>query len=90
LSAAPSATGGLPARVREVKIAETMRPDFGTGRECQGLWEPEKKRIIIKRSELGNITSFAGTLLHEITHSNSGLCFAKTSYSYKMNDLAQS
>jgi hypothetical protein len=37
----------------------TMWPDFGNGRECQGLWEPEKKRIIIKRSELGNITSFA-------------------------------
>jgi len=64
--------GGLPVQVREVKISETMRPDFGTGRECQGLWEPEKKRIIIKRSELGNITSFAGTLLHEITHANSG------------------
>jgi hypothetical protein len=28
--------GGLPAPVREVKISETMRPDFGTGRECRG------------------------------------------------------
>jgi hypothetical protein len=64
--------GGLPAQVREVKISETMRPDFGTGRECQGLWEAEKRRIIIKRSELATINSFAGTLLHEITHANSG------------------
>jgi hypothetical protein len=64
--------GGLPAQVREVKISETMRPDFGTGRECQGLWEPEKKRIIIKRSELAGIKSFAGTFLHEITHATSG------------------
>jgi hypothetical protein len=64
--------GGLPAQVREIKISETMRPDIGTGRECQGLWEPEKKRIIIKRSELAGIKSFAGTLLHEITHATSG------------------
>lgn len=64
--------GGLPARVREVKISETMRPDLGTGRECQGLWEPEKKRIIVKRSELTSIESFAGTLLHEVTHAKSG------------------
>jgi hypothetical protein len=64
--------GGLPAQIREVKISETMRPDFGTGRECQGLWEPEKKRIIIKRSELASIKSFAGTFLHEVTHVTSG------------------
>jgi len=64
--------GGLPAQVREVRISETMRPDFGSGGECQGLWEPDKKRIIVKRSELATLTSFAGTLLHEITHANSG------------------
>ena len=64
--------GGLPAVVREVRVFETMRPDFGTGGECQGLWEPDKKRIIVKRSELASLTSFAGTLLHEITHASSG------------------
>jgi hypothetical protein len=64
--------GDLPPKVREVRISETMRPDFGTGRDCQGLWEPEKKRIIIKRSELASVTSFAGTLLHEIAHAKSG------------------
>jgi hypothetical protein len=63
--------GGLPDQTREIKISETMRPDFGTGRECQGLWKAEKKRIVIKRSELASIESFAGTLLHEITHANS-------------------
>jgi len=64
--------GGLPDQVREVKISDTMRPELGTGRECRGLWEPEKRRIIIKRSELATVSSFAGTLLHEITHANSG------------------
>ena len=64
--------GGPPTRVKEVKISETMRPEFDTGRECQGLWEPDKRRIIIKRSELVKMQSFAGTLLHEITHAESG------------------
>ena len=64
--------GGLPAQVREVRISETMRPELGTGGECLGLWEPEKKRIIIKRTELTSITSFGGTFLHEITHARSG------------------
>ncbi len=50
--------GGLPTVVREVRVSETMRPDFGTGGECQGLWEPDKKRIIVKRSELATLTSF--------------------------------
>jgi len=35
--------GGLPAVVREVRVSETMRPDFGASGECQGLWEPDKK-----------------------------------------------
>jgi hypothetical protein len=64
--------GGLPSQVREVRISETMRPDLGTGGECLGLWEPDKKRIIIKRTELTSTRSFAGTLLHEITHAKSG------------------
>ena len=49
-----------------------MRPEFGTGRECRGLWEPDKRRIVIKRTELAKLASFAGTLLHEITHAKTG------------------
>jgi len=64
--------GGLPTQVREVRISETMRPEFGTGRECQGLWEADKRRIVIKRTELAKLTSFAGTLLHEVTHAKTG------------------
>src|SRR5581483_11636512 len=64
--------GGLPTQVRVVRISETMRPEFGTGRECQGLWEADKRRIVIKRTELAKLTSFAGTLLHEVTHAKTG------------------
>lgn len=64
--------GGLPRSVREIRISQTMRPEFFSNRDMQGLWESAKGRIIIKRSELGSLEAFAGTLLHEITHATTG------------------
>jgi len=64
--------GGLPREVKEIRISETMRPDFASNCDAAGLWEPQKRRIIIKRSQLRSLEGFAGTLLHEITHARSG------------------
>lgn len=64
--------GGLPREVKEIRISETMRPDFASNCDASGLWEPHKRRIIIKRSQLRSLEGFAGTLLHEITHARSG------------------
>jgi hypothetical protein len=64
--------GGFPREVKEVKISETMRPDFASACDAAGLWEPGNRRIIIKRSELRSLEAFAGTLLHEITHAGTG------------------
>ena len=64
--------GGLPKVVREVKISETMRPEVGAVHSAVGLWEADKHRIIIKRSQLQSIQTFAGTLLHEMTHARTG------------------
>lgn len=64
--------GGLPREVKEIKISETMRPDFALRCDPNGLWEPSNHRIIIKRSELRILEAFAGTLLHEITHAATG------------------
>jgi hypothetical protein len=64
--------GGLPARVQEVTVSETMRPDFLTGSETQGLWDPASGNIIIKRSQLETLSKFAGTLLHEVAHARTG------------------
>jgi hypothetical protein len=64
--------GGRPERVSEVAISETMRiADAGYG-ETAGLWEPKERRIVIKRSELRSLASYAGTLLHEVAHAVSG------------------
>ena len=64
--------GGLPREVKEIKISETMRPDFASRCDAVGLWEPSNHRIIIKRSQLRVLEAFAGTLLHEITHVATG------------------
>ncbi|HEU5406495.1 MAG TPA: ATP-binding protein, partial [Nitrospira sp.] len=59
--------GGLPQQVKQIKISETMRPEFVSACDALGLWEPANRWIIIKRSELRSVEAFAGTLLHEIT-----------------------
>jgi hypothetical protein len=65
--------GGLPRTVKQIRISETMRPDFGSAYQPVGLWEPDRRRIIIKRSELRSAAAFAGALLHEMTHASTGL-----------------
>ncbi|MEW5972086.1 MAG: ATP-binding protein, partial [Pseudomonadota bacterium] len=64
--------GGKPKAVRAVKISETMRKEFYTNHETQGIWEPSTGSIIIKRSQLSNLANYAGTLLHEAIHAKSG------------------
>jgi hypothetical protein len=67
-----SFVGGLPNEVRDVRISVTMRPDFLTTNEAEGLWDPASSSIVIKRSQLKTLPAFAGTLLHEIAHARSG------------------
>lgn len=64
--------GGLSKNVREIRISETMRPDFLTANEAVGLWDPSSSSIIIKRTQLATLAAFAGTLLHEMAHASSG------------------
>ncbi len=64
--------GGFPREVKETRISETMRPDFASKSDAVGLWEPSKRRIVVKRSQLRSLELFAGTLLHEITHAVTG------------------
>ncbi|MGH2506937.1 MAG: ATP-binding protein [Terriglobia bacterium] len=64
--------GGLSPSVKEIAISRTMRPNLTTRAEALGVWEAENGRIIIKRSELRSLQSFAGTLLHELVHARTG------------------
>jgi len=58
-------------RVREVLVSRTMRIG-ALDNEAVGVWEPETRRIIIKRDQLERAERFLGTLLHEVAHAFSG------------------
>jgi hypothetical protein len=64
--------GGLPGNVQRVLISQELCPDLLNGTQTFGLWDANGSRIIIRRSQLNSLSSFAGTLLHEITHARSG------------------
>ena len=63
-----SLIGGKPKKIRQVKISETMRREFGSWGETTGVWDPITGTIIIRRSELESVERYAGTLLHEVAH----------------------
>lgn len=62
---------GLPNNVKDIKISETIyQSEFFS--ETVGLWDAAEGLVIIKRSQLKNLFSFAGTLIHECIHAKSG------------------
>jgi len=77
--------GGLPSKVRSVKISETMRPETGSFSEACGLWTGTE--IIIKRSELASVESYASTLLHEIAHARSGETDVTIGFEHELTSL---
>jgi hypothetical protein len=79
--------GGLPKIVQEIKISETMRPDFISGNDAEGLWDPASSSIIILRSQLKSLSSFAGTLLHEIGHAKSGYDDVTRDFENELTDM---
>lgn len=58
-------------KVSSVLISETMRVDR-SGYEFAGLWRSADRSIVIKRDQLRDLPSFAGTLLHELAHAATG------------------
>lgn len=64
--------GGFPKAVKTIKVSETMRPDFEGWDHIEGLWDPASGAIIVRRDQVRNLRTFAGTLLHEIAHARSG------------------
>jgi hypothetical protein len=64
--------GGRPSNVRHILISETMRIGAGGYAEAAGVWEPKENRIVVKRDQLASLEVYAGTLLHEVAHAESG------------------
>lgn len=55
--------------VPPIRISETMRVGFDS---TDGVWDASLQSIVIKRSKLGSLAGYAGTLLHEAAHATTG------------------
>lgn len=64
--------GGRPPSVQDILISKTMRLGAAGYAEAAGVWEASERRIVIKRDQLRSLASYAGTLLHEVAHAESG------------------
>jgi hypothetical protein len=60
--------GGRPKRVKDIRVSETMRLQEGRHFEAVGVWEEDDGLIVLHRSQLASLETFAGTLLHETAH----------------------
>jgi hypothetical protein len=79
--------GGKPSKIKKILISETMRLETQGYDEASGVWEEEEKRIIIKRTQLKNLVSFAGTLLHETAHAISGASDITIEFENELTEL---
>jgi hypothetical protein len=77
--------GGLPSNVKEIKISETMRMEAYAFVEAVGLWDSPS--IIIKRTQLGSLEEYAGTLLHEVAHARSGASDISSEFEQSLTEL---
>lgn len=64
--------GRRPRALRSVLVSETMRINVTGTSEVIGIWDPSSGQIVIRRDQLSSVGSYAGALLHELTHVTSG------------------
>lgn len=64
--------GGLPKKVKDIKIASQLRKDFFSTSETQGCWDEKTSSIVIHKKMLKSMSDYSGTLIHEILHAKTG------------------
>jgi hypothetical protein len=57
--------------VGDILISNTMRLNE-SGHQVVGMFDTGTRRVVIRRDRLGSVVDYSGTLLHELTHANSG------------------
>ena len=55
----------------QIYISNCLQPDFPE-ESFGGIWEPFEERIVIHRKMLRDLNTYAGVLIHEITHADTG------------------
>ncbi|MFC4550235.1 MULTISPECIES: hypothetical protein [Halorussus] len=76
----------LEDKIDEVRISETMR-SLDSGWKAQGLWEPQERRIVVKRNVLDSKPGFVGLLLHEAAHAKRGASDQTREFEGDLTDL---
>lgn len=64
--------GGMPRKVKEIKISTKMRKDLFANSSTLGCWDDKSKSIVLTRKLLSSTAKFSGTLIHELIHAKTG------------------
>ena len=64
--------GGMPRKVKEIKISSKMRKDLFASSQTMGCWDNNSKSIVLTRRLLNSVAKFSGTLIHELIHAKTG------------------
>lgn len=75
--------GLAKSRVPEIRISETMRI---TTDDTEGVWDSSIPAVVIKRSKLSSLVSYASTLLHEVGHATTGTVDATREFERVLTD----
>jgi hypothetical protein len=62
---------GSSVKSEQIKIAQTLRPDFPLD-SFGGVWDTVEELVIIRRDMLRDAALFCGVLVHELTHADTG------------------
>jgi len=82
--------GGRPRVVSEIRISETMSAGSFMSHDTLGLWDPQNRWIILKRSILASLDQFAGILLHEAIHAKYAVCDVSRDFEHYLTELCGS
>ena len=81
-----SLIGGRPYNVKSIQIVEKIYDSDLFRGGFVGLWQKKEGTILIKRTQLQSIKSFAATLLHECAHAVSGADDASRPFEIQLSD----
>jgi len=78
--------GGLPERVREIKLSKTMRKTISEDNTL-GCWDPLEDNIVISVKALDSLECFAGTLMHELVHAKTNFHDVTREFENELTEL---
>lgn len=68
-----------------IRISNTMRLN-NSGNEILGVFEPDSRRIVVRRDRLGSLVQYSGTLIHELVHACTGTADGTLAFEEALTD----